>query len=97
MIKNKCFVDDLGQVNKLTLTSSTHQRRKMRQTTNPSNECDSPEKGEERNRTINEDYYFFTCEIHTYYVKRVLLSKHLYYLHSFTTSVNQSAFLAPNK
>ena len=45
----------------------------------------------------NEDYYFFTCEFHIYYVKRVFLPKHLYYLHSSTTSVNLSVFLAPNK
>ena len=50
--KNKLKKSDLGRVTKLTPSSSTHPRRKMCQTTNPSNECDSPEKGEERNRKI---------------------------------------------
>ena len=46
----------------------------MRQAKNPSIECDSPEKGEERNGKLNEDYNFFTCEFHIYYVKRVFFS-----------------------
>ena len=57
---NMSSVPDLGQVIKLTPSSSTHLRRKTRQTTNPSNECDSLEKGEERNRKLNEDYNFLT-------------------------------------
>ena len=51
-----------------------------------------------KNKHMNEDYYFFTCEISQLLCKTCILFKHLNSTYiSFKTSVNLSAFLAQNK
>ena len=73
-------------------------KKTRRQATNPSSECDSPEKREERAETKIRILLFY-CEnlLHNFYVKCTYEKHFNKPAHFLKTTVNLSAFFVPNK